>query len=437
MIAAACSAVVLAAPPSEPTAGQLHGFPKNIARQHYSTNLSLYDSAAQKYVPNEAAAAWLDDDVATGWPALAGKQHYLIQFAEAQLVTNLDLSAKPSKGTLSIYTGDTDAAPGDKAWTLVAKDVAIDSINNQKLARPINKFAKYVLLETNIANPDTIYSLNIFGERAAVTTAIVSRPQAVDTKPLLGDFVNNQTAFNMAGLYAKSLVTYSNAAGTNASWQRAIDDDPETSTAIKPSTAESGMVVRFGGEHPFSRLSLLSNPNSRGKLDIFLLSEAPEAGAPVSLEGVAPSTTLTFDGTTPRASADFAETKASAMAFRWTPDGAAAPLAIREVNIFADLSLSDYEVGGAPATIAKGPDSEGSEKKKNHSEGDSIADGKSIVDGKSIADGKAPIGQGPRGIDNKGVSAPPGQGSGPNRPGFSPGGLGFPPNLPNRIPVSN
>lgn len=420
MIATACSAVALAAPQPAPTEGHLLGFPKNVARQHYSTTLAIYNATSQKYGATEAAAAWLDDDVATGWPALAGKQHYILQFAEPQMVTNFELSAKATKGTVSIFSSDREAAPGDKSWTLVAKDVPIETINNQKLARPINKYAKCLLIETNIADPGPIYSFNVFGERSAVSTAIISRPQAVDVQPLLGEFVNNQTAFNMAGLYAKGLVTSAKSSGTTVAWQRAIDDDPETLAGIAPTTGESGMVVRFGEKHPFSRLSLLTNPNARGKVDIFLLSEAPEVGVAVSIEGVTPSMTLTFDGTTPRSSADFAETIAAAMAIRWTPDSGDAAFALREVNIFADLALSNYEVAGAPPVVAKGPEGETNEK--------------TLADGKSLADGKTPVLAGPRGIDNKGLSLPPVLLG--NNPGFLPGGPGFPPNY-GPPPVSN
>ncbi len=408
VIAAAGFTLVFAAPKEKSTGSPAQGYLKNIARQHYTTNLSLFDATAQRYVSTEAAAAWLDDDVATGWPALAGKQHYLLQFAEPQLITNFELSTKTPSGTISLYSGDRDAAPGDKAWTLIAKDVPVESINNQKLHQRINKFAKYLLIETNIADPTPIYSVNVFGERSAASTSIVPRAQPVDVKPLLGDFVNNQTAFNMAGIYAKGAVTFANSGGSDNSWQRAIDDDPETLLNVKPSSSESGLVVRFDDAHPFTRLSLLTNPKVRGKVDIFLLSEAPQESTPVSLEGVTPSVTLTFDGSSPRTSADFAETKASALALRWTPEGGDATLPIRELNVFADLALSDYEVTGAPVTVASAPTE------------------KSPADGKSASDGKSPIAMGPSGKDFKGTSAPP-IGLGPN--GYTPGNLGFPPTL--------
>jgi hypothetical protein len=421
VIATACSTLAFAAPPDKSAGSATQGYLKNIARQHYTTNLSLFDAGTQHYVATEAAAAWLDDDIATGWAPLAGKQHYLLQFAEPQLITNFELSTKTASGTISLYAGDRDAAPGDKAWTLIAKDVPVESVNNHKLGQRINKFAKYLLIETNIAAPSPIYSLNVFGERSAASTSIVARPQPVDVKPLLGEFVNNQTAFNMAGIYAKAAVTYANTGGSEASWQRAIDDDPETLLNVKPAAAESGLVVRFDGTQPFTRLSLLTNPNARGKVDIFLLSEAPEKSTPVSIEGITPSVTLTFDGTNQRASADFAETKASALAMRWTPESGEAPFAVRELNIFADLSLGDHEVAGAPALLAAGPT------------------GKGASDGKSLLDGKSPIAMGPGSGDHKGISDPPAVTLGPPGSGYTPGGLGFPPNLgiprPNIPPI--
>ena len=420
VIATAFSSLALAAPPEKSAGNIFQGYAKNIARQHYTTTLSLYDAATQRYVATEAAAAWLDDDVATGWPALAGRQSYLLKFAEPQLVTNFELSTKVPSGTVSLYAGDHEAAPGDKAWTLIAKDVPVESINNRKLAHRINKFAKYLLIQTDIADPSPIYSLNVFGERSAASTAIVSRPQPVDVKQLLGDYVNNQTAFNMAGIYAKGEVTFANSGGSERNWQQGIDDDPETLLNVNASTGESGLIVGFDRAHPFTRLSLLTNSKTRGKVDIFLLSEAPQKSTPVSIEGVAPSVTLTFDGTSQRAFADFAETKASALALRWTPESGEAPLAVRELNIFGDIALTDYEVAGAPTALAQGPSGDGTDTDRE----------RSGSDGKSIADGKAPIAQGPgkgRSLDFKGTSAPP-IAAGPGN-GFDPGRIGFPPLL--------
>src|SRR5688572_9638461 len=43
----------------------LQSVPKNLARQHYGSNLFVFDTNTQRYVATEAAAAWLDDDLST------------------------------------------------------------------------------------------------------------------------------------------------------------------------------------------------------------------------------------------------------------------------------------------------------------------------------------------------------------------------------------
>src|SRR3569833_4125174 len=102
--AAACSSLALAADP-DPVTRQLQVYPKNLARQHVGSNLFLYNASNQTYVPTEASAAWLDDDVTTGWPVLAGKQHYLIALSEPELISNFSVSAKTADGTISLYAG--------------------------------------------------------------------------------------------------------------------------------------------------------------------------------------------------------------------------------------------------------------------------------------------------------------------------------------------
>ena len=64
-----CSSIVFAAD-TDPAARQLQVYPKNLARQNIGSNLFLYNAANQTYAPTEAAAAWLDEDITTGWPAL-------------------------------------------------------------------------------------------------------------------------------------------------------------------------------------------------------------------------------------------------------------------------------------------------------------------------------------------------------------------------------
>ncbi len=434
-LTAACSQVLFAAPvdlptvapktpenPAEvPNVNQLQVFPKNIARQHLGANLFLFDEKAQRYVATEAAAAWLDEDPVTGWSVLPGKQHYMLQFTEPQIITNFGLSAKTNNGTLSLSLADQPAAPGDASWNLVARNVAIESLNNKHFKGALNRTAKCVLIETDIADPSAIYSLYVYGDKAAASESIQPRQQPVDVHAL-GEFVNQQTAFNVAGLYANGRVTYSNSPGSNITWQRAIDDNPESTVPVAPSSSEAGLVVRFGGPQPVTRLSVQGDQAAKGTLDVFLLSQAPDAGQTVGLEGITPSVSLKFDGTTARVSADIEETNSVAMVMRWKPEGSDAAFALHDLSAFSNISLTDHEVVVAPDAIAAIDDTM---KKGTGGEG---KDSKEVIaEGPSGKEGKAPIGEGP--TDEK----PPGIASGPG--GFTPGGLGFPPRI-QRNPVS-
>lgn len=431
LLSLACATVITSASAETPSPKQLQSYPKNLARQHHATKLSLYDATSKHYVATEAAAAWMDDDVTTGWPALAGKQYYMIELAEAQMLTNFCLSSKPGTGTVSLYVSNTEAAPGDAAWQPVETQVALNALNNKRLAKGINKTAKYVLIETNIADPGPIYSLYLYGEKSAASETIVRRSETADIRSLVGEFTNNQTAFSVSSLYANARVSYAGGQGSATTWQRAIDDNPETSTPVPPAAKESGLIVRFSEPRSVSRLSILADQNARGKAEIYLLSQAPEGALPVSVDGLSPSLTLTFDGSTARSSADFAETNASALAVVWKPESGESSLNLREINTFADLSLASYEVTDSVLNVAL----DTSATKKDESTSDSTAsDGKQIVQSNSEGkDGKAiaPVGQGPSGKDGKSL-APVGEGPAPvgAGPGFSPGRLAFPPRTP-------
>lgn len=441
LLALACAACATPAiAESTPSAKQLQSYQKNLARQHLSSNLFLFDGASQRFVATEAAAAWLDDDVSTGWPALAGKQHYALQFSEPQVLSNFSLSTAPVEGTVTLYSGDEMKNPGDPAWRVIAKDVPVASINQKKLAKSFNRQAKYLLIETNIVNPGPIFSLYAYGQRSAANEMITKRAEKIDVATL-GEFINEQTSFNVSSIYSQGRVTYGNGSTAPVGWQKAIDDNAETAAIVKSST-DSGMVVSFGDSRTVSRLSMLTDLSAKGKVDIFLLAEAPAAGHPVALEGVQPSLSLTFDGSNSRASADFDDTTAVAMAVRWTPATAGQDLNVLEINTFANLSLADYEVTNAPVAIAEGPAkideatprSGETAKTDNADRPSDRDDSKTANNNRSENDGKeiAPIGEGKETVDYKGGSGKESKeiiAAGPAPTGYFPGGLGFPPNL--------
>jgi hypothetical protein len=438
LMAAVCSTLALAAE-NDPATRQLQVYPKNLARQHLGANLLIFNPKNQAYVPTEAAAAWLDDDATTGWPALPGKQHYLVALPEPEFISNFSLSSQPSKGTVTLYAGDEPAIPGAKSWSALTGPIAVDSINDKKLASPFNRLAKYVLIETNIADPSPIYSLNLYGDKPASSYSLRKRAQTIDSHAIFGQYINQKTAFNLNGIYAKSRVTYANSPDGFLSWQKGIDDNPESAVTIAASTEESGAVVQYGAAQSISRISVLTDSSTKGTLDFFLVSDAPAAvaeapaddsgivkvsnttpsAAPdtmkaISLEGKTPTISLVFDGSNPRGAVDFPEVQANAMLVRWTPANGTDPIAIRELGSFGQMSLNDYEVGMKPeAVAARGT-------------------------GRSGKDGKDAIAEGPRDPkDSKGLDP---VAAGPAGSPYLPGALGFPPNFdpanPLKVPTT-
>lgn len=426
----ACSLAALAAPNDmDPAARQLQIYPKNLARHHVGSNLFIFNATNQTFTPTEAAAAWLDDDVTTGWPVMAGKQHYLLALAEPQLLTNFAVSTRPAAGTVTLYAGDEATVPGSKSWSVVARDIPLDSINHKKLAKPFSRFAKYLLIETDIADPGPVFSLYVYGDRPAVAYQLRKRDTAVDTKSIFGPYLNNQTSLSVSALYSRARVTYATAPDGFLAWQKAIDDNPESSLALSASTNNSGAVVKFDSKRSITRVALLTDGNSKGRLDFFVVPQLPgETAAPgsevvqvsnpasapaarpmlsqaASLNGLTPTVSVVLDGMNPRSSIDFPATEGSALLVRWTPDNGTDTVAIRELNTFSDLSLGAYELAMTPEAVAE-------------LGADPSKDGKSFKEfkgGKELAP----------------VAAPP---SGP----YLPGALGFPPNITGRSrPVSN
>lgn len=411
-VSALCSGLALAAE-SDPAARQLQVYPKNLARQHMGSNLFLFNEANQTFVPTEAAAAWMDDDITTGWPALAGKQHYLVAFAEPELVSNISFSSRPTAGTISLYAGDEPAVPGARTWVSLAQDIPFNSVNEKKLAKPFTRLAKYVLIETDLADPGPIYSLNLYGEKPAVVYTLRHREQTIDAKAIFG-FVNDKTAFNVNGLYAQGTIAYANSPDGSMAWQKAIDDNPETGVTISGTTAESGLVVRYGSEQSISRVALLTDGVAKGKLEFFAINDSGAGtAAPASLDGRTPTVSIVLDGSTTRSSIDFNAVPATAMAVRWSPVVPSETINIREFESFGTASLNDSEVGlTADARVAYAGTGLGGEGK----------DGKGGKDAKEIAEGPAD----PAEVADFHGGSP-----------YLPGALGFPPNINGRRLIRN
>ena len=361
--------------------------PKNLARQHLGANLLIYTPSDQTYAPTEAAAAWLDDDIATGWPALTGKQDYLLALPEPALVNNFSISAKSATGTVTVYAGDEAAPPGASTWTVLEKDVPVDSIN-EKLGKPFGRFAKYILIETNLSDSGPWYSIYLYGDKDATAYHIQQRAQPVDPRTVFGPYTNPATSFNLTSLYAHCQVVV--AGGDAGSWSNAIDDNPATGTFVPATQSEAGLAIRYDRAYAIQRISVLTDPGTKGKLDFFVVNTGaqvagttasrsddsqyikvanettvpgtdaapaapttPPAAISTQLGDQHPVASIQFDGSSPRASIDFTPTTGTVLMARWTPDAAGQPLNVREIDSFGDVALNDYEL--APDSVAEGP----------------------------------------------------------------------------------
>jgi len=423
---AACAATSLAANTADQTKSQLKVVPKNLARHHMGSNVFLFDPNNRTYQPTEAAAAWLDADITTGWPIMAGQQHYLLSLAEPMLLTNFAVSTQPTAGTVTLYAGDEPAIPGAKSWTVLARNVSLDLVNDKKLANPLNRLAKYLLIETDVADPGPLFSLYLYGDRPAVSYQLRKRDTAIDTRGIFGPYVNSASACDLAALCAQAKVTYANVPDGFLFWQKVIDENPESGINILPTGDAAGIAVTLDSNHKLSRLALLAGNTAKGSIDFFVLPNLPTEETPSGtatevqavkadpaqpaspanvasgplLAGLTPTTTMVLDGTTQRSGVDFPPVECRVLLVRWTPATAGETLTLRELNAFGDVALNEYELALAA---------------------DAVGERFAAIDGKDYKDFKG--------------LPPVGEFISPRTPPI-PGALGFPPNLTRRNPVS-
>ena len=414
MLSIACTTLAIAAD-GEQGSKQLRAFPKNLARQHLGSNLFVFNPSNQTYVPTEAAAAWLDDDATTGWPAMAGKQSYLLVLSEPEVLSNFSISARPATGTIDLFAGDEPTAPGSSSWKPLAKNIAIDTVNNKKLGKSFNHLAKYLLIQMDIADPGPFYGLYVYGDKPAVSYNLRKREQAIDAHAIFGQYVNDQTNFNLGALSSGARVSYANSAGGYVSWQRAIDDNPETSVSLAGRGNESSAIISYGERHGISRISVLTDANSKGKLDFYAMSSPSAASgsqAAAPLEAATPTVSLLLDGTNARSSIDFPSVQAAQLAVRWSPANPGDNLTLREIATFDGVTLDNYEVGLSPEVVAEYRPSSKSPGSSEKSDGyDPSKDSKDYKDPKKNPE---PLAIGPGGSP------------------YLPGSLGFPPNPTSR-----
>jgi hypothetical protein len=187
--------------------------------------------------------------------------------------------------------------------------------------------------------------------------------------------VNEQTAVSQSALYTSARVTYANSADGFLGWHKAIDDNPESALALAPSGNQAGLAISIKDSPKLTRISALTDGAAKGKLEFYIVAKAPsdtaattEANAPIrvsnpapapittspaSLENMSPTTTLVFDGSSPRGSTEIPPVAAGAMLVRWVPENGTSGILIRELNAFSDTPLSQYAVELKPEAVCR------------------------------------------------------------------------------------
>lgn len=377
--------------------------PKNLARHHLGANLFLFSQESQAYLPTQASSSWLDDDISTGMSPMPGKQDYLLALPDSESLSDFAVSGKASTGTVTLSVSDVLAPPTAKSWSVVAKDVPFESLNEKAHGQAISKNARYVLIETNLSEPMPIYSVYLYGTKPASEYSIRNRDQAIDPRAVFGPWVNDSLTFNVASTYAQASVK--NADGSvNVAAQAALDDNPNTSVALGGASGQTEIPVTLGQEQSVSRISVKTAANAKGRFDFFLANGADVA------PGATPTASITLDGGESRASVDFPATQATMIKARWTPANGSDSVSLTDLNAFGHNSLATAAVASAgdqSVAVAGKPSTEGQTRRHRTSRD---TDPKAIADGKDAKEDAAPI-------------------AAFNGGPYLPGALGFPPNF--------
>lgn len=367
---------------------KLTDYPKNLARLHLGASLERFDPAARTYTDTQGAGKWLDDDEATGWKPSKGEETFLLSLPEASLITGFMVSAAQAPGKISVYTADERSAPESSSWNPLLEGVAIETVNEKVFTAPISRYARYLLIRTELEKPAPLWSLYVFGARPATAYRLVKRTQMVDTDSVYPASVNPNTVLDLASLYAGARVTYVNSGSDPVGWQTLIDESPETSWKVKGEDGDASLVIDFGSARSLRRFSSLIEPQA-GVMEVFVLNsltqprhagggmtaseEAAEDGiqqisntgqdltttAGPSLDRVAPVFRLSFDGLSDREAIEFAPVSGRYLLVRWLPRTAGDPVNIRQIDVFGDPHLADYTVAAYTPPVAKKPGEDG------------------------------------------------------------------------------
>jgi hypothetical protein len=343
---------------------------KNLARFHVGTILEKFDPDTRYYIPDPSAVAWLDEDDSTSFTLPAGKQWYLMTLEEPALIQNFALAAEKMEGKISIYASDQRTLPGTKNWEPLLKEVLAQDINEKEYTRPLYRYAKYFLIETNLEKSADISSFYLFTDSSASSYKLQKRPESQKSKRFSDKagpfFKDSGNQINFASPYA---MPAGGAEDPNLSAM--TDESPQTTGALdqKPmriDLRETRSLDKFSifaekkkGSITVSLEGDLSAPSKNSAYHlpdpIRLLSTVGWgrlAGLVVQSSGTnlgkpsnALARTMDFDGTQDRISIPLPTAESRFVTVSWaSAETPSSPLKIKNISFMGYVSLNDYQV---------------------------------------------------------------------------------------------
>ncbi len=377
----------------------LENYPKNLARLHLGANLQRFDKATGMYKASEATSMWLDDDEATGWAPAAGKEHYLLMLSQPSLVKQIALSTTGSKGRVTVYAGDERATPDSSTWTPVLRDVAVEDLNEKTIKGAVNRYGKYLLIETNLEEAGPWWSLYVFGREAADEYEVAKRAVPVDASEVFGQRINESTVIDLTNIYSDADVVYMTGGGKKADWFAMVDESPETFWIVNnaENSDVASFAIKLAQDTPIRRVSMTADAGP-GVMEFYLVNASADGSQPdfatLKLDEMLPACTLGFDGVSDREAIDIPPVQGTYLVGRWKPTVNGESIKIRQIDAFGALDFNNYAVNQMPAPIA--------ELQESRNDKAAFNDGKTF---KTLLD---PIAEGP--VDSPtltGLGAPP------------------------------
>ncbi len=379
---AASTAAVIAPVEKKESVGAPSKFAKNLARTNMGSMLTEYDEFARHYLPSPMGAEWFDEDSATTAVLPQGHHYYLVVLQEPNLLQNFMISGGAVDGTISIYTSDQKLPPGNKFWKAIAKDVSAETLKEEGLSKPFFRYARYLLVETNLKAPAEISSFYLFGDSDSSTYEIKRREKKVLPEEIVGPYqAKSKTQFNLVSLYAQSLGADKSAGPIqkpeDPNVLALMDESPLSKAAI----GQQPMQIDLHQNRGVGRFSMEVKPQ-RGKL-VFTLQKDAAPGAKATAQFWNPlgirqvswtssgwgktlvaqalgglsisarggdggvSRTVNMDGSSGRVSLDLPETDGRFVSIQFESPNAQ-PLEVQSFGVFSSnqsMSVSNFEVG--------------------------------------------------------------------------------------------